>query len=206
MREKRLGYAVMWALVLGAWFSLIFYGTDWIASQRPRHVPPHFGWELELPFIPSLTFVYLTIHLVLAIAPLLLLTRRELRALGLALCMDVLLAGIGFISYPAQLAFPPPPNPGAWTALFHFADRLNGDYNLVPSLHVALTVTCIAVYARGVRARCAAGFWLWAGAIAVSTLLTHQHHVIDVVAGWLLGILGARLYQRLVAPANQSQV
>jgi len=34
---------------------------------------------------------------------------------------------------------------------------------------------------------------LWAAALAASTLLLHQHHVLDVVAGWFLGISGKRL-------------
>jgi membrane-associated phospholipid phosphatase len=185
---------------------LIFYSADAITAQRSRHVPPHFAWELRLPFVPAFTVVYLSIHLLLATAPALLPTRRELRALGLALCSGILAAGVGFILYPSQLAFPAPPDPGIWSPIFHFADELNGNYNLVPSLHVALSVTCVAVYARcvpGWRATC---LWLWASAIAVSTLLTYQHHVIDVVTGWLLGIVGGRLYQRFATPANQSQV
>ena len=33
---------------------------------------------------------------------------------------------------------------------------------------------------------------LSAAAIALSTLLTHQHHVIDVVTGWFLGLAVAQ--------------
>jgi membrane-associated phospholipid phosphatase len=198
MRERRLGYAAMWLLVLGAWFSLVFYGADWITAHRPRHVVPYFAWELQLPFIPSLAVVYLTMNLLIAIALVALGTRRELRALALALCADILIAGVGFILYPAQLAFPEPLGTGTWAMFFHFADRLNGDYNLVPSLHVALAVTCVSAYATRAKPL----WWLWATAIAASTLLTHQHHVIDVVTGWLLGIAGGRLYRGM----NQSQL
>jgi membrane-associated phospholipid phosphatase len=34
-------------------------------------------------------------------------------------------------------------------------------------------------------------YWLWAAAIAVSTLFTHQHYVADVVTGGALGLLVA---------------
>lgn len=206
MGEKTLGYAVGWGGVLGAWFSLIFYGADAITAQRHLHVPPHFVWELRLPFVPAVTVVYLSIHLLLAAAPVLVRTRRELRALALALCADVLVAGVGFILYPSELAFPAPPTSGIWFPIFHFADELNGTYNLVPSLHVALSVTCVAAYARRVAGRRALRLWLWAVAISISTLLMHQHHVIDVTTGWLLGIAGARLNRWLEIPPNQSQV
>ena len=108
MREKRLGFAARWMAVLGAWFSLIFYGADWISAHRPRHVVPHFAWELQLPFVPSLALVYLSVNFLLPVAFLILPTRREVRALALALCAEVLVAGLGFILYPAQLAFASP--------------------------------------------------------------------------------------------------
>ena len=36
-------------------------------------------------------------------------------------------------------------------------------------------------------------FWLWAGAVAASTVLLHQHYLIDVVSGVALGLAGAWL-------------
>ncbi len=206
MEERRLGRVLLWGLVLSAWFSSVFYGADLITAHRPLNVVPHMAWELRLPFLPWLAPVYLSVHILLGAAPLLLATRRELDALGLALCADVLVAGIGFILYPARLAFPSTPDPESWPAVFRFADWINGDFNLVPSLHVALSVTCVAVCARRMPGWCASALWLWPGAIGVSTLFLHQHHVIDVATGWLLGAASGRLSLPRVVPMNQSQV
>ena len=193
--RNRLGYVALWIAVLGAWFSLVFYGADWLTAQRPRHVVPHFAWELQLPFVPSLALVYLSVNILLPTAFVLQPTRREVRMLALALCADILVAGVCFILYPAQLAFEPPLVAGT---IFRFVDRLNGDYNLIPSLHIALAVTSVSACATRAKPL----WWLWAAAIAVSTLLTHQHHVIDVASGWLLGIAGGRMYRGI----NQSQL
>jgi len=35
--------------------------------------------------------------------------------------------------------------------------------------------------------------WIWAAAIALSTVLTHQHHVVDVISGWFVGLAAYRL-------------
>jgi membrane-associated phospholipid phosphatase len=111
------------------------------------------------------------------------------------------IAGLGFLLIPAQLAFLPPREQdlGIWAGVFHLADRLNLTYDLVPSLHVALSVACIAAFASRAAVIGRILLWAWAIAIALSTLLTHQHHLIDVVAGWFLAILCMRaIYFRLI--------
>ena len=101
------------------------------------------------------------------------------------------IAGIGFLFIPADLAYPPVTETelGRWATLYHIADALNLTYNLVPSLHVALTVGCVAAFSTRTGALGKVLLWSWAAAIALSTLLTHQHHIVDVVTGWLLALL-----------------
>jgi membrane-associated phospholipid phosphatase len=121
-------------------------------------------------------------------APFVLRTRREISALAVAEALTIFVAGICFLLIPARLAFPTPSDSelGIWRALFRYADRLNLDYNLVPSLHVALSFVCIELFAP----RAAPGGRLllrtWGGLIGVATVLTHQHHVVDAVTGYLL--------------------
>ena len=92
----------------------------------------------------------------------------------------------------SHTVFAPPGELGMWEGLFRFADRLNLDYNFVPSLHVALSVACIAAFARHANRPGRIALWLWATAIALSTLLTHQHHVVDVISGWAVGMIAYR--------------
>ena len=164
-----------------------------LTHRRALRVPIALPFEVDLPLVPGLVAAYLSIHAVFALAPFALPARRELRALMTALAAVIGVAGLGFLLVPADLAFPPPTGLGVWEAPFRLADVLNGDHNLVPSLHVALAVTCLAAYARAAPPLGRALLWGWGALIAVSTVLTHQHHVVDALSGFALGLAGDRL-------------
>jgi hypothetical protein len=177
-------------ILVAAWFGIVFVGANWITAHRLTRVRVHLDAELDIPFVPAFTVVYMSIYLLFAAAPFVLRTPREITRLAAAQTITISLAGIGFLLIPAQLAYAPPTNAqlGLWKPLFVFADRLNLDYNLVPSLHIALAVVCVEMFV--VHAGTAGKIlWRsWAGLIAASTLLTHQHHVVDAVTGYLLAL------------------
>lgn len=70
----------------------------------------------------------------------------------------------------------------------HVADRMNLAYNLVPSLHVAMSIVCIETFARHASTTGKIALRSWGLVIAASTLLTHQHHMLDVVTGHCLAM------------------
>lgn len=192
---SHLRYAGALALANGAWFALVFYGCDQLTARRASRVRVHLDAELSIPFVPAMTAVYMSIYLLFLAAPFMLRTRREIRSAVITLATMIGIAGAGFLLVPARLAFPPATaqDAGIWADVYLLADRLNLTYNLVPSLHVALTVACVAIFSRRASAPGKAVLWTWAVAVAASTLLTHQHHVLDVAAGWLLAIACVRL-------------
>jgi membrane-associated phospholipid phosphatase len=187
-----------WTFVVGArfslWFALIYAGAWYITDLRTLRVPVHMEWEQNIPFWPASVIVYESMLIIFATPPFILRTPRELQSLGLTLSVVVLIAGIGFLLFPAESGYAPiPEDLGIWTWPVQTAMTLNlRTYNMAPSLHVALSVTCVAANANHARATGKTLLWLWALAIALSTLLLHQHHVVDVVTGWLLGWLGKR--------------
>ncbi|MEX2138993.1 MAG: phosphatase PAP2 family protein [Pirellulales bacterium] len=122
------------------------------------------------------------------LAPFLLRTQRELRALAGALVASILVASVCFLLWPAEAAFSEPEDLGIWAGLYHAADRINLRYNMVPSLHVALSIATVSILARRVTRWVAALLWSWGALISLSTLLTHQHHLLDVATGAVLGI------------------
>ena len=186
---KHLCYAAWLSAVGTAWFLLVYGGADALNARRAFRLPVHFDSELAIPFIPETVLIYMSIYLLFLAAPFVLRRREEFLALSIALNAIILIAGICFMLVPAEPAFAPPKSFGAFPGLFRFADWLNLTTNLFPSLHVALTVGCVAAFATRAGKIGQAALWTWAAATAASTLLTHQHHVVDVVAG--LALAGA---------------
>jgi membrane-associated phospholipid phosphatase len=180
------------------WFALVYGGADFLTARRSFRVRLHFDAELAVPFVPAAVLVYLSFYFLFWAAPFILRSRQELRSLATTLAAVILLAGICFLLFPAELAFADDPaEMGIWTGLVRFAKRLALTYNVAPSLHVSLTVVCVAVYGRQTGAAGKLLLWFWAVAVGISTLLLHQHYVVDVVTGFLLGLAGVRwVYDR----------
>jgi membrane-associated phospholipid phosphatase len=149
-----------------------------------------------MPFVPPFILAYLSMDLVFVPAPFILRSRRELEALALTLAAATAVAGVSFLLFPAELAYARC-DPGPWSAFFGFAREVALSYNLVPSLHVAMSCICLAAYATRCGATGRLLLTTWAAGIALSTLLTHQHHLLDVAAGLALAVTCKRfIYDR----------
>ena len=193
---KNLVYAYV---VLGvpsfAWFAFVYAGADYVTGLHDFRVPLYLPVELSIPLIPASGVFYNSLHAAYLIAPFVLRTRPEMHALVLVWFLITLVGGIVFLLIPFEPGFPEPDvsQMGIWRGWYEFADRANLRFNCCPSLHVAWGVACVDVYARFVGRFGKALLWSWGFAMCLSTLLLHQHHVIDVVAGLALALWGSRV-------------
>lgn len=179
-------------------FLIVYGGADWVSGFRERH-HVHLPFELQIPFVPAAVLGYMSMYGLFALAPFILRTQRELRALAGTLAVAIIAGGICFLAYPAEVGFPEPTSLGDWQGLYAFADLINLRYNLVPSLHVALTIICVDLFARRAGLFAALAFWGWGVAVSASTVFLHQHHLLDVATGLILALGVSRLvYPRLV--------
>jgi membrane-associated phospholipid phosphatase len=177
-------------------FSSVYGTTSLLAALRAPHQDPAFPFELRLPFVPSMTAVYLTVPLALLLTPFILRTWRDITPFFLTLTVETLVAGLCFLLIPLAQAYPPRIVSGFWGGVFHFADALNLDYNEVPSIHVTFAVTLALVFGRRCGPVGRSLFLVWAVLVSVSTLLIHEHHLLDVGAGIILGVAAVSLVER----------
>jgi membrane-associated phospholipid phosphatase len=184
-------------------FSSVYGTTSLLAALRAPHLDPAFPFEMKLPFVPSMTAVYLTVPLALLLTPFILRTWRDITPFFLTLTAETLVAGLCFLLLPLAQAYPPRIASGFWGGIFHFADALNLDYNEVPSIHVTFAVTLALVFGRRCGPVGRSLFLVWAVLVCASTLLIHEHHLLDVGAGIVLGVAAVSLVER---PASRDAV
>src|SRR5258705_11399007 len=99
-------------------FLCVFGGCDAITAHRTFRVRVHFDSELAIPFVPEAVLVYMSIYLLFVAGPFVLRGRKEFLALALALDLAIVVSGVCFLLFPAQLAFPAPDRLGAFPGLF----------------------------------------------------------------------------------------
>jgi hypothetical protein len=184
---RLLGVTFVLAAALTLWWLLVYVSCDACAERRSDRIRVHLEVERSLPFVPACVVVYRSIDVMLLLGPFILRTLREIQALTLTMFVAITLAGVGFVMLPAEKAYPPMPDAGLWEPLIAWNRRIILNYNLVPSLHVALSVLTLAAYGTRCGKRGKALLATWGTAILLSTLLIHEHHLLDAILGLALG-------------------
>lgn len=189
-----LRHFTLLSLLITVEFAVVFYGADWLTAQHSLRIRAYTSAELAIPLVPMMVVPYMTMYVIFWFAPFVLRSSADLDRFAGAVARVIVIAGVAFVLLPAELGFAPVSMAGStWNPWLQLAATLSGTYDLVPSLHVALFTVAAATYAsrlsRGLRVLL--GTWLVI--VAASTVLTHRHHLIDVVTGLALGLWGARV-------------
>jgi hypothetical protein len=158
----------------------------------------YFEAELQIPFVPAFVWAYLSMY-VLFLMPLAFVPRANMPALGRQLVAGCFVSALCFLLLPAELGFARVVPEGFHQAIFARIFSIDRPYNLVPSLHVvfssAIALACLD-FARG-AAR--VGLIVWLCVIVASTLLVHQHHLLDVVSALVIVAILRSRYEVLHA-------
>jgi membrane-associated phospholipid phosphatase len=172
---------------------ILFVGSDLLSAWVPWRIRVDFPGEASWPFFPVWSWVYVSGTVVLLTAPFLLADGRALGGLFASLTVALFGSAIVFLLLPVEPGFAPrvlPAGTSPATALcFHLVDALNLERNSLPSLHVAFSILTACALAMGRGAMARASLALWATAVASSTVLIHEHHLLDVVAGAVVALL-----------------
>src|SRR5882757_1849695 len=159
-------------------FMVVYGGCIWITAHRSDIGTWYYSWERFIPFVPLLIVPYMSIDLFFVGGPFLCQSRNELRVLAQRITFAILMAGACFLLMPLHIAVAQPQATGWTGVLFKFLHGFDQPYNLVPSLHIALRTILADLYARHTKGVLRAASNIWFILIALSAVLTYQHHFI----------------------------
>ena len=187
MTRSRFVRAALTAAALSVLFLVVYSGCNMLTSLRSDVGTIAFAWERHTPFVPLMIAPYMSIDLFFVLAPFLCTSDGERRRLAGRVVMAILVAGLFFLVFPLRFAFERPVASGALGALFDWFRAMDLPFNLAPSLHIALRTILAELYHRHTRGALRVALHGWFFLIGLSTLLVWQHHIVDVVTGFILG-------------------
>lgn len=157
---------------------------------RTRHLP-ELALDRALPLVPEWALVYGALYLFLILLPILVVREDDLirRTVYAYLLIWSVAYAFFFVLYPT--AAPRPPRVvGEGFAVWGLGALYSSDppYHCFPSLHVAHSF--VSAFASG-RVNRGVGIFatICAALVALSTLFTKQHYVVDVIAGVVLAFV-----------------
>lgn len=186
--QPPLRLRIISAALLGV-FCLATYGAcNTIAVWRQPERCLAMAWEYQIPRINWTVVPYWFLDIMVVAAPIIAQRYDEWRTLIRRMVLAFLIACVVFLVFPCRCGYERS-IPDDWTAwMFRLLHATDHPYNQAPSLHVCEAIFTAPVLlarfnSRIIRATIVA--WFALGALA--TLLTWQHHLVDVITGAMLG-------------------
>jgi hypothetical protein len=192
---ERLRVYGTWALLTSVAFFAVYPTMNWFTSLRVYRLHLYVTPELAIPFVHQFIWAYLSLY-ALFLLPIFMLPAARLPPLGKQLVTGTLASGVLFALLPAELGFvrtipADPTYAGIFAAIF----GLDRPHNLVPSLHVVWAAAIILACAETAGALGRTLLFNWFAILMASTLLVHQHHVLDIAAAIVLVFILRRFHR-----------
>lgn len=171
------------------YFALVYFGLGSLSVWLGRSMDLYAAWETRIPCVPFMVWIYLSLYAIFTL-PLLHMSFDQMAALSRQSTVMLLVAGATFLALPGRLGYLPAAYTGIDGSILAFLDGLSATtgHNLVPSLHVAFSALILLSCRDLVSWRLSLIYIVWLVLICASTVLTHQHHLLDIATGLALAI------------------
>ena len=202
--QTRIKALFKWGLIGAFTCSGIYLGTNEIAAQRTSFYQLYFEFEREIPMVPWMIHIYNSFHILLFMNFLIIKNPLKIKAIAISLISSSAIASVFFLLFPAELGFSRTENIQGYEFWYDALHWLDHPHNLVPSLHItfsALSTYVISTEIGSVFLKLI--FLTWFLLICSSIVLVHQHHLIDIVSGFVLAVLVKfAVYDKLILTEN----
>ncbi|MBI5109217.1 MAG: hypothetical protein HZA62_10765 [Rhodocyclales bacterium] len=174
-------------------FFPVYFGAGHLAAQSGDTFGLYWSWERDIPLIPWMIWPYLTLFS-LFLLPLFHMSATQMAMLSRQSTATLVISGLFFLLVPTRAGFLPAAVAGLHQPLFSLLATVDTPHNLAPSLHVAFSALILLGCAAQTSPRLAWAYRFWLLLLSISTVLVHQHHIVDVVSGLALALIMQRLF------------
>ncbi len=195
-------------VALGVFLTLVPYQiTNRYHLFEPQYLPFDFVDNL-MPFAPWTVWIYFSEYLIFVVSWFAIKKNLDRTRYFYSYVFILFISVLVFIFYPVTFPRADYPlsnfDPSLTTYIFeYFRTHMDSPANCLPSLHVS---TCyIAAFAlRPQSKKMFYGFFVWATAVAISTMTTKQHYFVDVWTSFLLVILAYFIFYKKATYTNRA--
>ena len=185
-------------LTLIGWL-IIYFSINRFTHKSKDFIKMNLDLDAKIPFIPQFAFVYFSTYIFI-VQPFLILNKAtQFYGMLVSFATISLVASIIHAAVPSKIDRIDIGNPSHLSSkllgLFQKTCRPFGNF---PSMHVGLSIPVVVMnYVAG--GALLGGISLsWAVLIALSTLFTKQHYILDVLAGIFIGLITLTLTYKIM--------
>lgn len=150
-----------------------------------------------IPALPFTVLIYVSIFIVVFMPYFIVKNKERFKAVAKSYLAGMGIGYLTFLLLPIKVIRPVIINPDLFSKMLQILYSHDFPYNSFPSLHVALSLLSgLIIYHENKS-------WgkvilIWAGLIALSTLTTKQHTIMDVLGGLTVGMFSYWVYLKLI--------
>lgn len=176
------------SIYLCLFFVIVYSTCNNISATRSDIGVLYFQWEDYIPLIPWMIIPYMSIDIFYFFSPFLCRSNNELKVFAQRIILGTVIAGVFFLLMPLTLSKARPEVTGLFRPIFKFLHGFDKTYNLFPSMHIILRTILAHKYFQRSRGLTRFAVFIWFSLIGFSTVFTYQHHVIDVIGGFVVAL------------------
>lgn len=167
--------------------TVLYLSSNCIAETLLSHHQLYLECEKDIPQVPGMILFYESYSLLVLLSFIYAKSPKNIRALSITMMVSSVIACAIFLLFPGELGFSRTMNIQGYESMFEVLHRMDKPHNLYPSLHITFSaISAFTLLRHTQKKRMQVLLILWVIMIALSVILTHQHHLFDIATGFVL--------------------
>ncbi len=177
----------IWGSITLIFSTVVYFGTNEIASKSEHFYKLYFEFERDIPMVPWMVYIYQSFALLIVITYFSIKSPQKIKAYSISFMSSCGIAAVFFILFPTELGFSRTENIEGYEFMYNLLHMIDKPHNLAPSLHITYSALGAYVLSSEIQSKFLKRMiWLWFLLICSSIVLVHQHHLFDIFSGILL--------------------